>query len=503
MLNKAAIQKMISGTREERVYLAKKSFPLFFAYYFLEYIKYPFAPFHFTGMNNMQKLIEDYSHEMLFIAYRESAKTAIARGFITWLTVCEISPYILVGSQTQDNAEANLFAVITEIQSNQRLISDFGNQNPVETTEEKGFNRIKKFLTSRGVLLETITTSQRPRGRNHIKQRPTFALLDDIETLSSSMSEAETAKTKRFLSELLPAMDSKDGKILYLANHFSDMGVVQDLVNNNQHMIYMNVPIYDAQMNLSWPAKYCFTDDESKKTDKVSIEHVKRMARDSVTFEQEYLNMPMNEERRVFKKTMFKYKTWDQIKDKRLSCYILIDPAMTDEENGKVNDNDYTGISIVWIDVEGFWYVKSYRKRFGPKELVDQMFALQQTYKPEKMGIEKIGFTKGLKPYWDSEQRRRNEFFVLYELEHGGINKQIRIKGLLPYYESSTIFHLEGECDDLENEMVRFPLGDHDDAMDSLAYAPKLVERPYNDGSEEGYEHLFEDVAIQYPEIGY
>ena len=59
--------------------------------------------------------------------------------------------------------------------------------------------------------------------------------------------------------------------------------------------------------------------------------------------------------------------------------------------------------------------------------------------------------------------------------------KEIRIRGMLPRYESGSIYHLEGECDDLEGELLRFPNTKHDDTMDSagyqtqIAYAPKIV----------------------------
>jgi len=46
MLKKEALKKMITGTVQERLYLAEQDFSLFFTYYYLDYIKYTFAPFH-------------------------------------------------------------------------------------------------------------------------------------------------------------------------------------------------------------------------------------------------------------------------------------------------------------------------------------------------------------------------------------------------------------------------------------------------------------------------
>lgn len=494
MINRHALEKVIHGTIEERMYLCERDFSLFFIYYFLDYIKYQFAPFHMDAMDKLQELVEDEAKkEMLFIGFRECAKSALARGFITWLVLFKKTDYILIGSYTQENAESNLFAIINAVQTNPRILNDFGSIAPTKKDEAKGFNRIKKFLTSSGVLLEAITTQKSPRGKLHKESRPGFCLLDDIETLKTSLSEAISESTRNFIKELLPAMDSKHGRVLYLANHFSDLGVVQDLVNQSPRMHYLNIPLYMGQQ-IMWPAKYCWTDAEAKNSDKVSIEEIKRRANDSITFEQEYLNMPMSEERRIFKRSLFKYKTWDEIKHKKLTCYVILDPAFT-----ATTESDETGISVVWVDSEGFWYVKSYGVKLGPKELVEHIFGLYANYKPIHVGIEQVSFLNGLKPYLDTEMRRRNVFLPIVELKHTGKSKEIRIQGLLAYYESATIFHIEGECEQLEAQLIRFPLSEFDDVMDSLAYAPQMIKKP---SSIEDYARILPDDRPLYDDIG-
>lgn len=470
MLNKDALQRAIDGTPEERRYICEHDFNVFFIYYFLAYIKYPFAKYHYESMDKMEALYtEEDKKEMLFVGFRECAKTAIARGFVTWLVLFKKTDYVLIGAYTQENAESNLFAIITAIQTNQRILNDFGNVSPTNKDDAKGFNRIKKFLTASGVLLEAITTQKSPRGKLHKESRPGFCLLDDIETLKTAMSEAVTASTRNFLQELLPAMDSKNGRVLYLANHFSDLGVVQDLINESARMYYMNVPIYRGK-ELLWPSKYVFTDAEAKGTDKVSIEEIRRKSANSLAFEQEYLNMPMSDERRIFKKSLFRHISWDEVKSKKTTCYIIIDPAFT-----ATTESDQTGISIVFVDRDGFWYVRSYGIKLSPKDLVDHIFGLYATYKPVHVGIEKVSFLNGLKPYFDSEMRRRKVFFSIVELASGGVKKEVRIEGLLAYYESETIVHVEEECNDLEQQLIRFPMAEYDDVMDSLAYAPQLI----------------------------
>lgn len=481
------IDEMVKGSRDTRVFLASKSFPAFFLYYYLDSIKYAFAPFHYEAMLNLEKLLESPDkREFLWVAHRESAKSTIARAFLTWLVVNKYRSYIIVGSYDQSNAEASLFSVINTLQTNDRLRADFGNLCPEQKKEEKGYNRIKKFQATNGVLLEAMTTQQSARGRLHKDQRPDFFLGDDIETYKTALSDAVTNKTKEFLKELRTAMDSKDGRLLYLANHFSDLGVVQELIDQKDTMFYQNNPIHLSDGTLTWPAKY------GNGEGKISIDYVKNLAKDSVTFETEYLNQPFSEERRIFKKALFKYV--DKLPQTRLSCFIMLDPAFTTNQ-----DSDSTGISIVWLDSQGMWYVKSWRQKVTPKELIDLIFSLYDAHKPEKIGIEEVGFTQGLKPFLDDEMRRRNKHLPMVMLKHNSTHKETRIRGLLSYFEAGTILFLQNECSDLEEELLRFPHSQHDDVMDSLAYAPQMVYKPYDVQS---LDSILPEEPITFSDIG-
>ncbi len=482
-----AIKKCIEGTREERIFLCEKSFGLFFSYYFIEQIKYKYAPFHLEMFDKLMRLDRREKPEMLTVAFRESSKTSIARAFILWQVLYRKANYILIASYSQENAESNLASVIMTLQNNKRLQADFGNINPKKNTDEKGYNRIQKFMTTTDILLEAMTTQQSPRGRLHPKtgKRPDLALLDDIETSKTVESVVMTNNTKRFTRELLTAMDSTTGRVLYACNHISDIGVVQELIDNSHNMLYMNVPIMTGD-KLSWPQKYTLTDEP----DKVSIESLKKLARDSITFDNEYMNLPMSEERRVFKKSLFQYV--DKKPDGRLNCFIAIDPAFT------VNStSDYTGIAIVWVDTQGYWYVKTMRVKQDGKQLVDMIFNLYDEYKPEKIGVEEVGFTQALKPFIEDEMRRRGKHFVVTMLKHGGTKKEVRIRGLLPFFEAGTIKLLEGENDALVDELMRYPNAVEDDVSDATSYLTQMFYKPYDTQNDD-----YEQEEPLYPSIG-
>lgn len=93
--------------------------------------------------------------------------------------------------------------------------------------------------------------------------------------------------------------------------------------------------------------------------------------------------------------------------------------------------------------------------------------------------------------------RVRGKYPYVVQLSHGGVNKEVRIEGLVPKYETGQVYHIEGECEDLEDELLKFPRSPHDDVADALSYGLKLCEKPFPVAHGE-----LEPVEMLYAEIG-
>ena len=61
---------------------------LFMGYYFAEYIKYPFADFHFEMFQDWRDLQSGKIRELVWVAFRESAKTSVAKVLLTKAICC-------------------------------------------------------------------------------------------------------------------------------------------------------------------------------------------------------------------------------------------------------------------------------------------------------------------------------------------------------------------------------------------------------------------------------
>lgn len=186
-----------------------------------------------------------------------------------------------------------------------------------------------------------------------------------------------------------------------------------------------------------------------------------------------YQQKPITEESQVFNRSMFRYRTLEEVMRLSTRGFVTIDPAP-----GKTEKADFIGITINFVDSENFWNFISYKIKFDAAELIKLMFKIDQDYNIEAFGIEKGMYKDVIEPFLKAEMIKRNKFLTVIELNHEQKNKHLRIKGLQPRYQAKQIYHIEGYCKDLEEELLRFPKSAHDDVSDSAAYQTKLAEAP-------------------------
>lgn len=208
-----------------------------------------------------------------------------------------------------------------------------------------------------------------------------------------------------------------------------------------------------------WPEKY----------DEDALAEIKRLA-GPYDWQALYQGNPILTEDQEFKPGWYKYIDEDELEMMETNRFLTIDTAMS-----KKAQADHCGFVDNSVDKENFWNFKAWRARLGPAELVDALFSLHESRQYTAIGIEKTAYTDGLKPYLDSEQRRRHRFLPVIELKHNETAKEIRIRGLIPRYASGSIRHVRGQCEPLEEEQMQFPAGMKDDVLDAAAYQLQIV----------------------------
>lgn len=479
-INKKALDVVINGKPEERVYLCGKDFSLFFIYYFNEYMKYPFADFHYDFFDDIKNMMDGTYRDVAWIAFRESAKTSMAKIFITWLIVYKKKKYINVDSYSTTNAERILFDVILNLQTNKLLVSDFGHlYNAKRDENETTQKRVNNFVTNNGVRVEAHSTQKSVRGRLHGNQRPDFLLLDDFETNDTKDSKLVTEDIIGHIDEFKSGLDST-ANVLYLGNLITEHGSVASLferAKTDQKFIIRNIPV-EKDGRPTWASKYAMTDEEAAARNSllgpnenkvISLEDKKRQL-GSLVYSAEMMNEPVSEKSGIFKKEMFKYIKREELDKKNTRKFATIDSALS-----KDAESDATGVVRNYVDEQNYWHVSGRAYRVNPKGLIDLIFQLYDE-NMEKIGVETTVFTQAIQPFFEDECRKRGKYPRIVQLKHGGKAKETRIEALVAQYETRSIYHIEGECEEMEKELFKFPMGKHDDIIDALQYQRFIAE---------------------------
>jgi hypothetical protein len=282
-LTRETADLLLNGMREERIYATSKSFKLFCIYYFTHYFRHPLAPFHEDFYQDFEDLVYGRVKDAAWVAFRESAKTSIGGSMgLSWIAArkkvidglakdgVDVSQwgarrYVNVDCYDKANAENILFDLVTELQTNDLLIADYGHlYNEPRTKEQVQLKRVAKFNTTSGVRFEAHTAMTPTRGRKVGTERPDFVLRDDLENTITAESPAVTEKIIRVLDESKGGLPDYAAS-LTLGNYISEQGVVayvMRLVKGALGRVWF-IPVIDKQGRIAWPAKFVKTDAEA------------------------------------------------------------------------------------------------------------------------------------------------------------------------------------------------------------------------------------------------
>lgn len=207
---------------------------------------------------------------------------------------------------------------------------------------------------------------------------------------------------------------------------------------------------------------------------------LKRRAMGEYKFSCLYLNNPRNEDIqdlniqdlrrwRWYDATQEKVELFDTdglsrivfVRDMDITVCVDLAPAET------VN-SDMNAITTVGQTPSGDMVVlDAWAKRCKPSEVIDKLFALARRWHPRVFGIEAVAYQKAFKHFLRAECERRMVYLNIRDIKAVG-RKETRIRGLQPIMQAGRLYVTGGQ-QLLQNQMSEFPLGEHDDLVDSLS----------------------------------
>jgi hypothetical protein len=227
------------------------------------------------------------------------------------------------------------------------------------------------------------------------------------------------------------------------------------------------------------------TQDNIANPGRFSIEGVKDMKKDPWVFNCQMLLKPDDPSKMQFKKEMISYFT--QI-PQGANFYLLVDPASRRKKR-----SDWTVMLVValaWYDGRVCKFiVDGVRDKLDPKQRVDMAIALARKWSIKGCGWEAIGFQETDCFYLEEVRRKEKMFFSIEQIDSHKVSKEDRIRSLMPdYAQHNWLWPQKGVIErmsfvdgrkfdlttEMEFEMTQFPLCEHDDLLDTMAFINRV-----------------------------
>lgn len=473
----------IRKDRTIRRALAKKSHYWFFSLYLGHYITCEFAPFHF----DIFKLTEDDIKFAVLVAFRGSAKsTLITLSSVIWSIISEQQKkFVLIVSQTQNQAKLHLENIKRELENNDLLKADIG---PFESPDDEwGSNSI--VIPKFGARITAVSTEQSIRGIRHGQFRPDLIICDDIEDINSVKTKEGRDKTNTwFNGEIIPVGD-KNTKTLVIGNLLHEDSLIMRFKRliDEQKLTgqFFAYPLLDNENNILWPAKYPTMDD---------VENLKKTFSQESAFYREYLLKIISDEDRLVKNEWIKY--YDDLpspdgKDFEFAA-VGIDLAISQKDSA-----DYTAMVSAYMFGRGeklrvYILPHPINRRMDFPTTVDTAISLSKTVvhgEETKLFIENVGYQEAFIQYLSGKN------VPVEGVQVHGQDKRTRLALVTHIIQQGKVWFPRHGAEDLINQLTGFGIERHDDLADAFSL---LLLKILEEASKPGFQFCIVDFSRPY-----
>lgn len=399
------------GDQKARIARLEKDPEAWFKFYFPNYYTSEPTKFHKAATRRVLKNAEWYEVRSWS---RELAKSARTMMEVLFLVLTDKKENVLLVSNTLDNAERLLMPYKVNLEANNRIINDYGDQVKLGAWEST------EFKTKNGKSFRALGAGQSPRGTRNDAARPDVILIDDIDT-DEECRNAERIKDKvKWINEALYATRSISNPLLWIAcgNIIAKFCCITQMAKfADKHEV---VNIRDKDGKSTW----------KEKNTEADIDRVLSLIPWSAA-QKEYFNNPISEG------DVFKELTYGKCPPLKHCDHVLIyaDPSTSNKDRSRGKQSSFKAVVIIgskgrkrylykcWIDqtsnakfvdwlYEAWLYCKqkgvdTYRLWIENNSLQDPFF--QQALMPLVYSKAKeYGFTL---PVSEDKRRKADKFF--------------------------------------------------------------------------------------------
>ncbi len=506
-------------------------------------------------------MLLDVSHQrgarLAIAAPRGHAKsTIVSLAYILWCICYRTERYIMLISNTLDQANDFLSQIKHVLQSNERLLADFpevceipgsapGSGVAAVPGAAPGAGGSRRWtrdevVTRNDVRITALGADTKFRGRRYKQHRPTLIVLDDVESEVEVRSDEQRRHKQEWFNKTVLKAGTSETNVIVVGTILHYDALLANLIDprkspNWTGRKYQAVCSWSkcSQLWEQWEKIYCFqTEHEGKNGPKVAKHFFEsnreamlegtavlwreledyyalmemRISEGRASFDSEKQNEPINPDDCYFQESDFHF--WDDqfatsqeliaAVGQRGSFYGACDPSLG--KRGK-NADDTAIISLLRDSDTGVLYViDADIERRKPDRIIEDVIQYQRLRHYASFAVE----TNQFQQFLSDELQRRSAMAAVYvpvtDL-HNSTDKTGRIQSLQPLIRSGNL-RLSRRHIVLLEQLRQFPMGKHDDGPDALhmavsvtsAQPPTLSGVDWRDDErDDSYDPLFDD----------
>lgn len=464
-LTRADILRVCEKYRHDKPFLRKvlrgifkrpENIHLFGWFISKEYIELETPDFH----RQILREISSGNSRVAICAPRGHAKSTIVNfTYALWATVQKKVRFGLIISDTVTQSVEFVNALRDEIDSNIRLRWLYG-----DLTGELW--RDGDIKTASGVRWTAKGAGMKIRGIRDGSARPDLIIFDDLENDEQVATAYQRKKLKDwFRKAAMPAL-SRKGRIIMIGTILHYDSLLQNILDGKEGFRSWRTMLFSAIMKDEKGREFALWSEH------MNLEELKALRDDpnhpkyvgSIVFAQEYQNKPLSEDDLIVKPENIKWI--DELPENTVirRTVLAIDPAVSQRDTA-----DPTAKVVASLDQFGNVFVRYVgNDRFSVSENGADIQRLNARFSPERIGIEEGALGLVFKD-------------LLAGLPLVGLkanaDKTSRLISVSRFFESGKIYFLQNanKIQDLHDQLMEFPNGAHDDMVDAMVYAIRML----------------------------
>lgn len=334
-----------------------------FKYYFPTFYTSEPAPFHLKATKRIMDTPEWFEVRSWARELSKSGRTMME---ILKLVLTGKKRNVLMVSSNYDNAERLLLPYKSILETNNRIINDYGEQ------ESLGQWEAGEFVTKKGVAFRALGAGQSPRGTRKDELRPDVILIDDIDT-DEECRNPDRIKTKvKWIEEaLIPTRSiSNPMLIIVCGNIIAKYCCVTELAKKAD--LHDVVNIRDKDGKSTWP---------NKNTEDAIDRVLKTISYNSS--QKEYFNNPVTEGD-VFKELNYaKCPPISFCED----VLIYADPSTSNKDKGSGSTKS---VAIIGFRQSKYYVYKVWVDTMSNSKFVDCLFEAHKYLTANRVDIKRV-----------------------------------------------------------------------------------------------------------------